>query len=351
MQQYMLQIVRHLENKGYKKLNPDSNNVYGRTEGDTVYVVVIGSSHGLTAETLQKFNSKIILDMVQNTGMRVELLNILLTSDGLFDDAIKDIVDKLENVWLFTEDYGKLYVFENQPEDFDGLYHLVDKNTIVEHEKYITRIKRLFGVITPVLVLINVVIYIISSMNMDNDGWSFIISNLADNLDAVVNRHQYYRIITSMFVHFGITHIVSNMIILVALGARIENLIGKVGMLLSYLITGTVASIVSLVSTYISYCLGNITIIDIKYQYSAGASGAIFGLMGIMIMLAIFNKGRISDLSLWNLAVLSVLTIMNGYVSGENIDNAAHIGGLTAGFIIGVIIALTNQKVVKKRTM
>lgn len=351
MQQYMLQIVGHLESKGYKKLNPDSSNVYGRTEGDTVYVVVIGSSHGLKAETLQRFNRKIVSDIAQNTEMRVELLNVLFTPDGLFDDTVKDIVDKVKNVWLFTEDYGKLYVFENQPEDFDGLYNLIDKNTVVEHEKYINRIKRLFGVVTPVLVIINVVIYIISSMNMGDDGFSFVISNLADNLDAVVNKHQYYRVFTSMFVHFGMTHIVSNMIILIALGARVENLIGKAGMLISYLVTGVAASVVSLVSSFISCYLGNVDIINMKYQYSAGASGAIFGLMGIMIMLAIFNKGRISDMSLWNLAVLSVLTILNGYVSGENIDNAAHIGGLVAGLIIGVIIALTNQKVVKKRTM
>lgn len=340
MQQYMLQIVGHLENKGYQKLNPDSSNVYGRTEGDTVYVVVIGSSHGLRAETLQQFNDKIVLDIAQNTGMRVELLNILFTPDGLFDDMVRDIVDKVKNVWLFTDDYGKLYVFENQPEDFDGLYNLIDKNTIAEHEKYITRIKRLFGVVTPIIVIVNVVLYIISCMNMDDMGWSFILENLTDNAYAVIHEHQYYRLFTSMFVHFSITHIMSNMIILVALGARIENLIGKMGMLVSYILTGLVSSVASLINNMENYTI-----------YSAGASGAIFGLMGIMIMFAIFNKGRINDMSLWNLVVLSVLTILNGYVSGENIDNAAHIGGLAAGLIIGVMMALTNQKVVKKSTM
>ncbi len=340
MQQYMLQIVGHLENKGYQKLNPDSSNVYGRTEGDTVYVVVIGSSHGLRAETLQQFNDKIVLDIAQNTGMRVELLNILFTPDGLFDDMVRDIVDKVKNVWLFTDDYGKLYVFENQPEDFDGLYNLIDKNIIAEHEKYITRIKQLFGVVTPVIVIVNVVLYIISCMNMDDMGWSFILENLADNAYAVIHEHQYYRLFTSMFVHFSITHIMSNMIILVALGARIENLIGKMGMLVSYILTGLVSSVASLINNMEDYTI-----------YSAGASGAIFGLMGIMIMFAIFNKGRINDMSLWNLVVLSVLTILNGYVSGVNIDNAAHIGGLAAGLIIGVMMALRNQKVVKKSTM
>ncbi|MGN0395026.1 MAG: rhomboid family intramembrane serine protease, partial [Coprococcus sp.] len=244
----MIQVIKHLENKGYKRLNPDSSNVYGRYDDNVVYIVVIGSSRGLKTEVLRQFNNKIIVDIANNTGMRVELLDILFTPDGMFDDDIQDIVKNIENVWLFSEDYGKLYVFENQPDDFDGLYNLIDKDTIVENEKNIVRIKKLFGVVTPVLIIINVVIYFISSINMDSDGTSFVIRNLSDNLDAVINGHQYYRIFTAMFVHFSITHIVSNMVILLALGARMESLIGKTKMLVFYILTGCVASIASLIS-------------------------------------------------------------------------------------------------------
>ena len=45
----------------------------------------------------------------------------------MFDDMTKKIVENVGNVWLFTEDYGKLYVFENQPTDFDSLYDVIDK--------------------------------------------------------------------------------------------------------------------------------------------------------------------------------------------------------------------------------
>ncbi len=339
MQQYFLQLVKLLENKEYKKLNPESNNVYGRTCGDTVYVVVIGSSHGLNSKSLKAFNSKIITDLSENTRMKIELLNILLTPDGMFDDVTKDIVASVDNVWLFTEDYGRLYVFENQPEDFDGLYSVIDKKTEIEHEKYITRIKRLFGVVTPILVVLNIVIYIISVMNTDEYGNSIIVSALANNMNDVLVNHEYYRLFTAMFVHLGLTHLFSNMIVLIALGARVENLVGKTMMIISYTFTGIAASIVSIVFS------GN------DYTYSAGASGAVFGLIGIMITFAVFNKGRISDLSLWNLAVLSILTIINGYVSNENIDNAAHVGGLIAGLLIGLFIVLINQKVVKKHTI
>ena len=48
----MLQIIEHLGEKGYKKLNPDSNNVYGRAEGDAIYVIVLGNSRNLKADNL-----------------------------------------------------------------------------------------------------------------------------------------------------------------------------------------------------------------------------------------------------------------------------------------------------------
>lgn len=53
MQQYMVQIIKNLKEKGYRQLNPESNNVYGRADSDAVYIVVIGSNHNLDSETLK----------------------------------------------------------------------------------------------------------------------------------------------------------------------------------------------------------------------------------------------------------------------------------------------------------
>ncbi len=64
-----------------------------------------------------------------DSDKRIELLNILLTPYGLFDDSVNEIVSKMSNVWLFSEDYGKLYVFENQPMDFDGLQPVLDNRS------------------------------------------------------------------------------------------------------------------------------------------------------------------------------------------------------------------------------
>lgn len=340
MHQYFLQITEHLEDKGYKKLNPGSNNVYGRVDCDVVYVVVLGSGMNLTSDSLRRFNNKIIFDLKNNTGMRIELINLLFTKNGMFDDGIKELVNNLDNVWLFSEDYGNLYIFENQPDDFDGLHEILDKKIHKEQDKITIRIKKLFGVVTPCIVLLNIIVYIVMVFTKNRYEESVVITKLALSLPDVIEKRQFYRIFTAMFVHFSITHILSNMVILLALGARIENMIGKTGYIISYVLCGMVASVASLISCY----YGNL------YDYAGGASGAIFGLMGIMIVIAFAKKGNVSGISLWNLIVLSVLTILNGYVS-EGIDNVAHIGGLIAGVVAGIILIMTHVIVVKEEPM
>jgi rhomboid protease GluP len=268
--------------------------------------------------------------------MNVRLINILMTDTGMFDEQVNEIVSKVEGVWLFAEDYGKLYVFENQPEDFDGLYEVLDKRIKLEHEKSDRRIKNMIGVVTPILILANIIIYIITCNAADKNGESDLLYALALNLDAVINKHQFYRLFTAIFIHFGFAHIFSNMVMLAALGSRIEHLIGKLRYIIVYIFTGLAASAISLASCYLGH----------TYDYAGGASGAIFGLMGVMIALALVGKGKIEDLSVSNLVLLSVLTIINGYLS-EGIDNAAHIAGLVAGLLAGVVLVVTNQKVVK----
>ena len=331
----MFQIMNGLARKGYRKLNPESNNVYGRVDDDAVYVVVIGSNHDLSAEDLRDFNNKILLDLSFNSHKKVKILNILITPNGMFDDETLDIVKNLDGVWLFTEDYGKLYIFENQPSDFDGLYDVIDKQLVLENERSNRTLKSMFGVITPILVLLNVVAYIACVYSSGGVGGIPLEYRLAVNVQAISEGGEFYRFFTAMFTHFGLAHLFGNMVILIALGARVENLLGKFEYLAAYIVTGLTSSVVSYFE-----CLAHGT-----YDYAAGASGAIFGLLGILVAIAIKNKGRVKDLSLMNMIILLVLTIVNGQLS-EGIDNVAHIAGFVAGIVVGVILLLANQKVV-----
>jgi rhomboid protease GluP len=333
----MIQIINSIETMGYRKLNPESNNVYGRVQDDTVYVVVIGSNRNLEAESLKNFNEKLVTDIEMSSHRKVKLLNILMVRDGMFDKDTLNIVEKLDNVWLFTEDYGKLYVFENQPADFDNLYNLIDKQTVIENEKINAKLKRMFGVVTPALVIINLIMYLLCVYMSHIVGDFYLESKLSINLSAIYNNHEYYRLLSSMFIHFGFMHLFGNMIILVALGARIEAILGKLNYILVYIATGFVAAF----SSYV-HCFYNHT-----YDYAAGASGAIFGLLGVLVAVALANRGKVKDLSLMNMILLTIITIVDGYMS-EGIDNIAHIAGFVAGLVAGALLMLNNQKVVKR---
>ena len=321
----MIQIIKSLQERGYRQLNPDSNNVYGRVDGDVVYVVVIGSNRNLDADSLKKFNDKIIIELSINSHKKVNILNILITPNGMFDDMTKKIVENVGNVWLFTEDYGKLYVFENQPTDFDSLYDVIDKKTVVDNRRSQHNLMRMFGVVTPIFLLMNVLVYLACV-------YIYQPTDLAVNVYAISEKRQYYRFLTSMFTHFGITHLLGNMVILIALGARIENIIGRLNYVIVYIVTGLAAAFAS----YINFFCNDI------YDYSAGASGAIFGLLGVLVVIAFYNKGRVKDLSLMNMLILFILTLVDGLMS-EGIDNVAH----AAGFMAGIVLLLVNQKVVK----
>lgn len=325
----MIQIIKSLQERGYRQLNPDSNNVYGRVDGDVVYVVVIGSNRNLDADSLKKFNDKIIIELSINSHKKVNILNILITPNGMFDDMTKKIVENVENVWLFTEDYGKLYVFENQPTDFDSLYDVIDKKTVVDNRRSQHNLMRMFGVVTPIFLLMNVLVYLACV-------YIYQPTELAVNVYAISEKRQYYRFLTSMFTHFGITHLLGNMVILIALGARIENIIGRLNYVIVYIVTGLAAAFAS----YINFFCNDI------YDYSAGASGAIFGLLGVLVVIAFYNKGRVKDLSLMNMIILFILTLVDGLMS-EGIDNVAHAAGFMAGILSGIVLLLVNQKVVK----
>lgn len=182
----MIQIIKSLQERGYRQLNPDSNNVYGRVDGDVVYVVVIGSNRNLDADSLKKFNDKIIIELSINSHKKVNILNILITPNGMFDDMTKKIVENVENVWLFTEDYGKLYVFENQPTDFDSLYDVIDKKTVVDNRRSQHNLMRMFGVVTPIFLLMNVLVYLACV-------YIYQPTELAVNVYAISEKRQYYR--------------------------------------------------------------------------------------------------------------------------------------------------------------
>ncbi len=177
------------------------------------------------------------------------------------------------------------------------------------------------------LIAVNVIYFLYLEMNGSTEDTQFMVSHGAMYAPLVIERGEYYRLITSTFMHFGINHIMNNMLILFILGDNLERALGHIKYLLFYLICGVGANVASMVINLSGY----------RNVVSAGASGAIFGVIGGLLYAVAVNRGQLEDLSTRQLVVVILCSLYFGFTS-TGVDNAAHIAGLIIGIIMGVIL-------------
>lgn len=179
------------------------------------------------------------------------------------------------------------------------------------------------------LIVANISIFLIFTLLGKSEDVLFMQQYGAMYEPYVIEGHEYYRLLTSVFLHFGIEHLLNNMVMLGAIGYHLEPEIGRIRFLLVYFLSGIGGNICSLL---FNVSFGNAVV-------SAGASGAVFGLMGALLCAVIRNKGRIGRLNKRGVLVLVVLSLYLGLTS-SGVDNAAHIGGLFCGFMLESILGL-----------
>jgi rhomboid protease GluP len=156
--------------------------------------------------------------------------------------------------------------------------------------------------------------------------------------------HQWWRLVTSIFVHSGIIHIATNMWCLYNLGLLGEPLMGSFGVVATYLLTGVTGNLLSVALHPGVVSGGQITDPGI---ISVGASGAVFGLAGVLIpllgsKLLPVNRVEVARLrrSVIYFAVLNFVIDfgVNSFHTVVRIDNLAHLGGFLSGLLLGVLL-------------
>src|SRR5215472_8722562 len=135
---------------------------------------------------------------------------------------------------------------------------------------------------------------------------------------------QWWRMVVSTFLHFGLIHLLFNMFVLFNIGLFMESLAGRVSFVVLYLVCGLGGSAASLV--------WHPSIV------SAGASGAIFGLYGALLGFLVRHRGSIPGESLASLRKGALTFIGYNLLYGlrPGVDMAAHVGGLVTGFVLGL---------------
>lgn len=194
-------------------------------------------------------------------------------------------------------------------------------------------------VITIILVLLNVGIWLFMEITGDTQDVRFMMAYGAAYAPAITEGGEQWRLFTSMFLHFGADHLINNMLILGLMGLRLENTLGSIRFLILYLASGLCGNFLSFYQELATE----------DFAVSAGASGAVFGVIGGLIAWAVFHKGRVEGLTTRGLFGMAVLSLYYGF-STAGVDNWGHIGGILGGFLISSIFAICSKVVdFKKR--
>lgn len=185
--------------------------------------------------------------------------------------------------------------------------------------------------VTTVLLIVNIIMFAAELMGTMHAGkmgglsilWgmdSETLYRLGSSNIAAYLLHQWYRLVTAMFLHGGLIHIGFNMMVLLDIGPVVEELYGSARYLFIYILTGVAGFALSMF-----------------FHPAVGASGALMGLIGILIAVS-GKRGSIEARALRSRLISWAISVfLLGFFIGA--DNVAHFGGLATGFALGKIMA------------
>ena len=241
------------------------------------------------------------------------VINEIVTIEGSYDYYEHD------NMLIYSLRDKKVVYSSNSCKLLIPIINEMDitKKTNNKRDKYM--------MLTNILIAINLLVFLISawiSKNIfDIDIYTLII--MGAKVNSLIDKGQVWRLITCAFLHGGLIHIFFNMYALKILGPEIEYVYGKIKYLVIYLLSAIAASI-------FSYIFG-------PQSVSVGASGAIFGLFGAMLIFGIKHRKQMGKAYMMNILQVIFVNVIIG-ISSSNIDNEAHFGGLIVGALIALLL-------------
>ena len=198
----------------------------------------------------------------------------------------------------------------------------------VEDNKVFTKIfepKKM--IITPILIALCVLVFI--SMYIWGNGSENTITLLlfGANFRPLVQAGEIWRLATSMFLHIGIIHLVVNMYSLYIIGKQLESFLGRWKFLIVYLGSGILGSFLSVV---------------VHSSISAGASGAIFGLLGSLLYFGYHYRLYLGTVLRTQVIPVIIINLLIGFML-PGIDNFCHIGGLVGGYLLTMVLGVPGK--------
>ena len=328
-----------LLHQGFLKVKYDSKILWGKEQDGKLSLLeivppILPGQRRTSLKQREEEMTDIERQIMLKYQKKVERLLLILSQEEPNSEERKE-AEEYPDIWFFDIKSGKLYIYEYQKSQYCGLESSLEpfaqrflQKKVVEEKR---ELQRMLTPVNTLLVLANVAVFIILSFLGNTTDAEFMATHGAMDFIDVVEKGQYYRMFTSMFLHFGADHLFQNMLILLVIGCRLERITGKLSYLLIYIGSGLIGA-----GTSIVFTLGNN-----PNTVSAGASGAIFGVMGGLLYCIVSDviqkkRYRVEEIGLTGMIFMVASALSYGFFSA-GVDNAAHIGGLIGGFLITMI--------------
>ena len=341
------QLSAFLALEGFVKVNTNLENFSIYLKKETGHVTAVFSFSVSEGEPLTKERLLSVKDRALNLLGKKDLPEIHYLFLVLSKDAERAVEASAGDakIWVVDTAAKQLVIPEDRVEDFYGMRRLLNnfladperaqnilaqmqeqlKEAVEAKEKELEKKRKEFIPWVSVGIIgLNLLIGILTV---------FLGESLMGALDldpvAIFEHHQWYRVFTYMYVHAGVSHIVNNMIMLYMEGNNLELGLGRVRFAILYHIFGMLAGLGSLL--YKVYMNSEIP--------SVGASGAIMGLLGLLLFITLRNLRQMRRGVLERILILALCagySIYQGFLT-PGVDNAAHIAGMLAGVFTGIV--------------
>ncbi len=357
-----------LTGEAVKQIYNDNTEIVAleKQHGSMLYIVFI---HNTLHHETEKLLGELIkindylwhLPYIKNFK-QVIVLNILPTTTETIDDSLKNLLNTPSNIpdslvynvfWEADLTKSEIHAGTNQPSKILGIERHVKQamsnlknNEVVTpsnksvaevyKDTVISTIKSTQLNLRPPYATLGLILFMFFILIFTEYVSPFSIIKLNVNANSVINQGELYRIFSAIFVHVGIYHFLNNALGIYIFGARIERVYGKINMLMTFMLAAVIGNIFS--------------ILLLPYSHSVGASGGVFGLLGLALGVTLVNRNVLLGLDFNIIAIMTVVMVSSSFIVPD-VNAVAHISGLLVGLLISVYFVFDDiKKLIKQRS-
>lgn len=305
--------------------------------------IVTNYIHNDEQYSFDNFKTKQILKKVkkQTLCVNMNLLNIFLNlGDNVHFEEIHnrnlsaisiESIDDLSKYDFIKENFPDINENTNFKEEGLELFLKITEDINRKNLEESKNVEKVFKIKKPVItygiILINIIVFILMYIIGDGSTDPYTLIKFGANYKGSVINHEFYRLLTCAFIHIGFMHIIINTYSLYVIGVQLESYFGKLKYLIIYLFSAISASLMSVILTD---------------SISAGASGALFGLLGALLYFGYHYRVFLGGVLKSQIIPLIIVNLAFGFMM-SGVDNAAHIGGLIGGFLIAKAVGVPEK--------